>query len=124
MVRLQLIDIAAASGYAAVCLSLIVLMNPVAPREAAVGAAAQSRLDSAISGYVDRVGLPFLTTSSEAALCLSASEAGNSTLAFDVLVQGEGCGSVLAPNAPLASSSLTLDLPGRTVVIEAWLVRR
>ena len=66
---MQFIDIAVASGYAAVCLSLIVLMNPVAPREAAVEAAAQSTLDSAISAYVHRVGLPFLTTSSEAAIC-------------------------------------------------------
>jgi len=120
---LQLIDIAVASGYAAVCLSLLFLMSPVAPREAAVGAAAQSRLDSAILGYVTRVGLPFFTTSSDAAICLSTSEAGNSTVAFDAVVQGEGCDTALA-TSPLASTSLTLDLPGRTVVIEAWLVRQ
>jgi len=121
---MQFIDIAVASGYAAVCLSLIVLMSPVAPREAAVEAGAQSSLDSAISAYVDHVGLPFLATSSEAAICSSATEASNATLAFDVVVQGEGCGSAVAPPLPLASSSLTLDLPSRTVVIEAWLVRQ
>jgi len=121
---MQFIDIAVASGYAAVCLSLIVLMNPVAPREAAVGAGALSALDSAISSYIEHVGLPFLATSSEAAICSSAAEASNSTLAFDVVVQGEGCGSSVAPSSPLASSSLTIDLPSRTVVIEAWLVRQ
>jgi hypothetical protein len=120
---MRFIDIAVASGYAAVCLSLIVLMNPVAPREAAVGAGAQSALDSAISSYVGHVGLPFLTTSSEAAICSSAAEASNSTVAFDVVVHGQGCGFI-APSFPLASSSLTLDLPYRTVVIEAWLVRQ
>jgi hypothetical protein len=122
---MQFIDIAVASGYAAVCLALIVLMNPIAPREAAVGAGAQSALDSAISSYIERVGLPFLATSPEAAICSSAAAASNSTLAFDVVVQGEGCGFAVTPSSsPLASSSLTLDLPSRTVVIEAWLVRR
>jgi hypothetical protein len=121
---MEFLDIAVASGYAAVCLSLIVLMNPVAPREAAVEAASQSSLDHAISAYVARVGLPFLTTSSVATVCASAAEASNSTVAFDVVVQGSGCVSILPPTSPLASSSLTLDLPGRTVVIEAWLARQ
>jgi hypothetical protein len=121
---MQFIDIAVASGYAALCLSLIVLMNPVAPREAAVEARAQSSLDSALSSYVERVGLPFLTTASDAAVCASAAQASNATVAFDVSLGGQGCGSVVAPSNPLASSSLTLDLPSRSVVIEAWLVRR
>ncbi len=121
---MQFIDIAVATGYAAVCLSLIVLMNPVAPRETAVEAGAQSTLDSAISAYVGHVGLPFLTTSSEEAICLSAAEASNATLVFDVVVEGSSCGSAIAPSSPLASSSLTLDLPSRTLVIEAWLVRQ
>jgi hypothetical protein len=121
---LRFIDIAAASGYAAVCLSLIVLMSPVAPREAAAGASAQSNLNSAISAYVEHVGLPFLTTSSLAAMCGSAFAAGNATLGFDILLQGEACGSVIAPSHPLADASLSLDLPGRTVVIEAWLARQ
>jgi len=121
---LHFIDIAVASGYAALCLSLIVLMNPVAPREAAVEAGAQVALDSAISAYVQHVGLPFLTTSSEAAICRSALEASNATLSLGVVVQGEGCSPTVVPSAPLASSSLTLDLPSRTVVIEAWLARQ
>ena len=121
---MQFIDIAVASGYAVVCLSLLVLMNPVAPREAAVEAAAQTTLDSALTGYLEHVGLPFLTVSSEAAICSTAAEASNTTLAFDVVVQGAACGSSMVPSSPLASSSLTLDLPGRTVVIEAWLVRQ
>jgi len=121
---MQFIDIAVASGYAALCLSLIVVISPVAPREAAVEAAAQTRLDSAISAYVEHVGLPFLTTSSEGAVCDSASEASNATLVLDVVLQGVGCGSVAEPASALASTSLGLDLPGRTVVIEAWLARQ
>ena len=119
---MRFIDIAVASGYAAVCLSLIVLMNPVAPRETAAEAGTQAALDSAISSYVEHVGLPFLVVASEATICSSAAEASNSTLAFDVSVQGQGCS--IAPSFPLASSSLTLDLPSRTVVIQAWLVRQ
>jgi hypothetical protein len=121
---MKFLDIAVASGYAAICLSLIVVINPVAPREAAVEAAAQTRLDSAVSAYLSSVGLPFLTTSSDSAICNSAAEASNSTFVFDVHLQGDGCGSLAVPSAPLASSTLTLNLPGREVVIEAWLARR
>ncbi len=121
---MRFLDIAVASGYAAICLTLIVVISPVAPREAAVQAAAHMRLDSAISAYVARAGLPFFASSSHEAICGSALEASNATLVFDVLVQGVGCGVAHRPVAPLASSSLTLSLPGREVVIEAWLARR
>jgi hypothetical protein len=121
---MRFLDIAVASGYAAICLSLIVAINPIAPREAAVDAAAQARLESATSAYLSNVGLPFLTTSSVAAICGSAAEASNSTIVFGVSVEGARCGSFAAPSAPLASSTLTLSLPGREVVIEAWLARQ
>jgi hypothetical protein len=120
---MQLIDIAVASGYAAVSLSLLVLMNPVAPHEAAVEARSQATLDGAISSFIERVGLPFLAASSNGALCGAAAEASNGTLVFDAFVQGEGCGSPVPPSA-LASSSLTVQLPSRNVVIEAWLARQ
>jgi hypothetical protein len=122
---MRFLDIAVASGYAAICLVLIVVISPTAPREAAVEAAAQARLDSAISAYLADVGLPFLTASSEAAVCNSGSAASNATLVYNVSVLGESCvGSFAPPPAPLASSKLTLDLPGRQVVIEVWLARR
>ena len=121
---MRFVDIAVASGYAAICLSLIVVISPVAPREAAVEAAAQTRLDSAIFAYVEHVGLSYLTTSSQAAICESASEASNATLVLEVLIQGAGCGSASRPSSALASTSLELQLPGRTVVIEAWLARQ
>lgn len=121
---MQLIDIAVASGYAALCLSLIVLMNPVAPQEAAVEAGAQSSLDSAMLAYTELVGLPFLSGAPASAVCASAAEASNSTIEIGVIIQGSPCASQAAPSSPLASSSLTLDLPSRTVVLEAWLVRR
>jgi hypothetical protein len=120
----QLIDIAVASGYAALCLSLIVLMNPVAPQEAAAEAGAQSSLDSAMLAYIEHVGLPFLSSSSASAVCASAAEASNSTIEIGVLIQGSPCPSQSTPSSPLALSSLTLALPSRTVVLEAWLVRR
>lgn len=121
---MRFLDIAVASAYAAICLAIIVAINPIAPREAAVEAAAQTRLDSAISSYIEEVGLPFLTTSSAMAVCSSAAEASNSSLVFDVFVQGHGCDSVSAPSHPLAYSSLALSLPGRQVVIEVWLARQ
>jgi hypothetical protein len=121
---MRILDIAVASGYAAVCLSLVIAINPLAPRESAVVAAAQSRLDSAVSAYIQHVGLPFLATSSPRAICLSAVEASNATLILDVIVEGAGCGPAPPGPSPLAVSSLTLNLPGRVVVVEAWFARR
>jgi hypothetical protein len=120
---MQFIDIAVASGYSALCLSLILLMNPVSSREVAVEAGEQAALDSAMLSYVEHVGLPFLAAAPDAAICASAADRSNATVAFDVFLQGEGCGQALPPS-PLALSSMTLDLPSRTVVIEAWLARR
>ena len=121
---MQFIDIAVASGYAAICVSLIVVISPIAPREAAVEAASQTRLDTAITAYLDHVGLPFLSAATEGSICDSASEASNATLVIDVAFQGTGCGPVPAPSSALAFASLPLDLPGRTMVIEAWLARQ
>jgi hypothetical protein len=121
---MRFIDIAVASGYAALCLSIIVLMNPVSPHEAAVVAESHWRLDSAISAYVGSVGLPFLATSPLTTICDSAARASNNTLILSVSVDGSSCASGGAPSSALASSSLTLDLPGRTVVIDAWLARQ
>jgi hypothetical protein len=118
------VDIAVASGYSALCLTLILLMNPVAPREAALDASAGTGLDSSVSNFLAQVGLPFLATATPQAVCASAAAASNSTVVLDVLVDGRGCPGVAAPSAPVASSSLPLDLPGRTLVIEACLARQ
>jgi len=121
---LRFLDLAVASGYAAICLSLVIVMNPVAPRESATYASAQSSLDSAIRAYIEHVGLPFLTTSSSQAICASAAQAGNGTLVIDVVVQGAACAPSSSRPLPFAHSSLTLDLPDRVVVVEAWLARQ
>lgn len=118
---MQFIDIMAGSAYASVCLAVIVFLNPVASRELAVQAADQATLDDAISGYVDSVGLVFFATSSPSQICSSLLQAGNSTIAFGGVVEGESCAP--APALPLASASLSLELPGRTVEIQAWLER-
>jgi hypothetical protein len=119
-----LLDIAVATTYAAICVSLIVVMNPVTPREGAAQLAGQSRLDSAVSSYVSQNGLAFFASSPYDQICASAKAASNATLSLDVMIAGWSCSSVTAPPSSMAASSLTLDLPGRTVVIEAWLVRR
>lgn len=120
---MQFLDVAVASGYAVLCLSLIVLINPIAQHEVAVGAADRASLDVAISAYLGGVGLPFLAASPLSAICASAERATNSTIGLDVSVGGEDCG--LSPRLPpLATSSLSLELGSREVVIQAWLARR
>ncbi|MDA4117470.1 MAG: hypothetical protein OK455_03915 [Thaumarchaeota archaeon] len=121
---MRFLDIAVATAYAAICVSLIVVMNPVTPREGAVQAVGQARLDSAISAYVFSVGLPFFASSPEVSLCQSAVAASNATISFDVSVSGSSCPSIVPPSFPLAASSLRLELPGSAVVIQAWLTRR
>ncbi|MDG7020931.1 MAG: hypothetical protein JRN23_03255 [Nitrososphaerota archaeon] len=119
---MQFLDVAVASGYAALCLSLLVLISPAASQQAAAAAAEHARLDRVVSSYLVGVGLPFLATSPFAAICASAGQKGNSTVGVDVVVDGEDCG--LSPAAPpLATASLSLALQGRQVVIEAWLAR-
>jgi len=118
---MQFVDIAVASGYAALCLSLMVMMNPVADKEAAVEAGASSKLDFAMLSYIEQAGLPFFTTASNAAICASAQAADNSTFSFEASVGGVGCANAGPPPDPLGSSTLSLLLPGRTVVVEAWL---
>jgi len=101
----------------------MVIISPVVPHETAVEAADQSRLSAAISSYVSAAGIPLLAEAPPSAICDSASAASNSTVMFDVLIDGEGCPSFSPPLSPLASSSLALGLPGRYLVVEAWLAR-
>jgi len=119
---LRFLDIAVGSAYGALCLSLIVSMSPVASREAAVVAVSQARLDTATSDYIQRVGLPFLASSPFSSICDSSAAASNGTLVIDVLAGGAAC--IPLPTSPVASSSLTLNLPGRVLVIEAWIARQ
>ncbi len=99
-------------------------MNPIAAREATVYAGADARLDGALRGYVEGVGLPFLVNAPNADICASAQQAGNATVVVQAFIQGEECPGSAIPAAAVASSSLTLQLPGRTVVVEAWLEGR
>ena len=114
-------DIAVGTGYAVICLMLVSAMNPIGSEEAGSQLSSQSRLDSAIGGYVRSVGMVALAYSPQEDLCHAAAEMSNSTLVLDPIVDGNGCLS--APQSPVATSSLSLSLPGRTVVVEAWLAR-
>lgn len=100
---------------------LVSTMNPITSEEAGSQLAAQSRLDSAIGAYVNAVGLVSLDSSPAQYLCTAAAGMSNATLVLDPVVDGNGC---LSPPAfPIATSSLTMVLPGRTVLVEAWLER-
>lgn len=121
---MRFLDVAVGSGYAAVCLSLIAMMSPVVSHQEAAQAASQEELDRAISAYVQHVGLPFLVTSLPAAICDSSAAASNSTIVIEAFAEEAACPRSSHPASPAAFSSLTLYLPTRTVVVEAWLVRR
>lgn len=120
---MEFLDIAIASAYASVCLTLIVLASPVTARQIAVEAADQSALDASISAYVEHSGLPFLADAPVSELCASAAVASNSTAGFDISVDGSPCGGISPPTDPLASSALSLHLPDRDVEVSAWLAR-
>jgi hypothetical protein len=123
---MQFVDIAVAFGYGLLCLSLIVAISPVVPRETAVQEAAQTRLDVALSSYVERVGVPFLNSSQPSSICESAEQQSNSSFVVSVLINGDdSCGGavVAVPVASLATVSLALSFPGRTVLIRTWLLR-
>lgn len=120
---MEFLDIAIASAYASVCLTVLVLVSPVAARQVAVEAADQSTLDSAIAAYIEHAGLPSIADAPISELCASAEAAGNSTVGFDITVEGSSCGDISEPPHPLAVSVLSLQLPGRSVEVSAWLTR-
>ena len=119
----QFVDIAVAFGFGLLCLALIISISPVVSREAAVQEAAQAKADIALSSYVQHVGLPFLNSSTPASICNSTEQDSNSTLVVTVLVDGvDSCGGS-TPTGSLASASLALSFPNRTILARTSLVR-
>lgn len=121
---MHFVDIAVASGYAALCLSVVLLMSPTAATESALEATGAAKLDSAMLSFVQGVGLPSLGSAPASSLCSKAAGASNSTLLLDVVVDGSPCPGVSPPQTFSAHSSLLLDLPLRNVTVEAWLAPR
>jgi hypothetical protein len=116
---MRIVDLAASLVYALLCISLISLMNPYVTLEAQAQLGARSRSYSALSQYLSRDGLPFLSASTPGQICSSLEAASNGTLVLSGVIDGVACSP---PRLEQPTSDLTLSLGNRTVVIEAWLV--
>lgn len=118
---MRALDVGAAVGYALLCLAVLIFVNPYASE----AGRAQVRVDwkayAAASGLVRARGLLFLHSATVEEVCSAMASASNSSVILGGSVDGISC-SPPPPTRYLADSTLELDLGGRRVVIEAWVV--
>jgi hypothetical protein len=116
---LRTLDTVVAAGYAVLCISLITLMSPYGAVAGGATAGADARASVAVEGYVEAVGLAFLSSAPPTLFCSSLAASGNSTVVLGGSLGGYACGP--PPAAFEGSSSVSFALQGRQVEIEAWI---
>jgi hypothetical protein len=117
--KVRIIDVAAAAGYAILCISLISLMSPYATEGGVITAASDARASSAITGYIGTVGLPFLAAAAPSQFCASLQSASNATI-----ILGGSIGVDVCPGAPAyfaGTSDFVFTVSGKQLEVEAWL---
>ena len=119
---MRVIDIAVAAGYAILCISVISLLSPYSAEEGAIVAASDARASSAIAGYIQAVGIPFLATALPSQFCSSLQAASNATITLGGAIDGVECSA--APAYFAGSSSLGFTVSGNRLEVEAWVAER
>jgi hypothetical protein len=119
---MRILDLGVAAGYAILCISLISLLSPYSLEGGAIVARSDVRATSAVVGYIQTVGLPFLATAPPSQFCSSLLASSNAT----VIYGGEENGYPCRPAPPyfLGSSSFRFAVSGNQVEIEAWVAGR
>ncbi|MDA4114327.1 MAG: hypothetical protein OK474_09795 [Thaumarchaeota archaeon] len=119
---MRVLDIAVAAGYAVLCISLISLLSPYSAEDGAISAASDARASSAIAGYIQAAGIPFLANVLPPQFCASLRESSNSTIILGGAINGVVC---LAPPAYFfGSSSFSFTVSGNKLEVEAWVAER
>lgn len=117
---MRAIDVAAATSFALLSLTLIAVMSPATLQTDEAGLGAQAGASDAILSYLGGHDLAFLAGASLGQICESLPNGtGNGSFTLDVVVNGVGCGAA-GDGAHPGYASVTLSLPGRTVEVEAW----
>ena len=119
---MRIIDIAVAAGYAILCISVISLLSPYSAEGGAIVAASDARASSAIAGYVQTVGIPFLATAIPSQFCASLQASSNATITLGGTIDGVVCRA--APAYYAGSSSLGFAVSGNQLEVEAWVAER
>ena len=101
---------------------MISVLSPYAIEAGWVTAISDARAGSAIAGYTQSVGLPFLATASPSQFCSSLLASSNATVIFGGKMNGFSCRS--APQSYLGSSSFDFVVSENQVEIEAWVAGR
>src|SRR4029077_8536343 len=89
--RMRILDIGVAAGYAILCVSIISVLSPYAIEAGAITAVSDARAGSAIAGYPQIVWLPFLATASPSQFCSSLLASSNATVIFGGKMNGFSC---------------------------------
>ena len=119
---MRVLDIAVAVGYAILCISIISLLIPYSAEDGAITAASDARAGSAIAGYIQTAGMPFLATALPSQFCASLQASSNSTIILGGAINGEVCRT--APIYFVGSSSFGFIVSGNQVEVEAWVAER
>ena|SRR5438552_13876483 len=119
---MRIIDVACASSFAITAMLLLVALNPGAMRMQAQEIGARSMAEDTIQSYLAHYDLSFLAGSDFEAICASARSFNNNESAhISISVDGATCAGIAPPPAVIdRAASMTLELNGRTVIIEAW----
>src|SRR5215831_15042894 len=117
---MRIIDVACATSFALTSMLILVAVNPGATTLQAHEVAARSTAEDLIQGYLSHHGLQFLATSDYDSICSTAKSFSNSTASVSISVDGRRCPGLPPPPRPISVASVTLDLRGRIVVVEAW----
>jgi hypothetical protein len=119
---MRILDIAVAAGYAILCISVISLLSPYSAEDGAISTASDARASSAIAGYIESAGIPFLGGSLPPQFCASLQASSNSTIILGGAINGDICRA--PPPYFIGSSSFSFTVSGNELEVEAWVAER
>lgn len=115
---MRFLDVATALAIGIVGLAALVAWSPQPFTASAKASQERGLAFIALYAFVDRTGLPFLQDSAWSQICSAALAASNATLQIAAEAGGLTCGRSPPPGS--AYASLSLDFPGRDLVLQAW----
>ena len=115
---MRFLDIAVAAVIGLLSTSLIGVSSPAGNDFTAYKEHKQAALRDRVEGLLNSGGLVWLQDARPEDICARLESLSNSSVAFSAVVSAVPCS--LPPIRAVASANLSVILPSRTVVLEAW----
>lgn len=113
---MRFVDIAVAGAIGLSSIAVMVALSPQPDVAMSQQLLEEVSLRNALLQYVSGRGLPWLQEASDRQICSSVAVASNSTFSMSATIGTVPCGPV--PQG--VHATLTIHLPSRLVVLEAW----